>query len=84
MGSLLARLVPLVELSLETPIDRGGGKTTGTVNPGILLTGQYVQLSAEAIIPVNRDSGHNVGFIAQLHFYIDDIFPQSLGRPVFR
>jgi len=84
MGSLLARLVPLVELSLETPIDRGGGKTTGTVNPGVLLTGQYVQFSAEAIIPVNRDSGHNVGFIAQLHFYIDDIFPNSLGRPLIR
>src|SRR5262249_45858519 len=38
------RMIPLVELSLETPLDRGGGKTTGTVNPGVLWAGQYVQL----------------------------------------
>jgi hypothetical protein len=22
--------------------------------------------------------------IAQLHFYLDDIFPDSIGRPIFR
>jgi hypothetical protein len=32
---------------------------------------------------VNRQSGPGIGFIAQLHFYIDDIFPHSLGRPIF-
>ena len=57
LGAPFDRMIPLVELSLETPLNRGGGKTTGTVNPGILWAGQYVQLSAEAIIPWNRDSG---------------------------
>jgi hypothetical protein len=83
LGAPFDRMIPLVELSLETPLNRGGGKTTGTVNPGILWAGQYVQLSAEAILAWNRDSGHSVGFLAQLHFYIDDVFPTTLGRPLF-
>src|SRR5436305_818593 len=30
------RLIPLVEVPLETPLDRGqGGQTTGTINPGL-------------------------------------------------
>jgi len=68
------RIIPLVELSLDTPLDRGGGKTTGSVNPGLLWAGQYVQLSAEAIIPWNRASGHAIGFIAQLHLAAWDAF----------
>ena len=83
LGAPFDRMIPLVELSLDTPLDRGGGKTTGSINPGLLWAGQYVQLSAEAIIPWNADSGHAVGFLAQLHFYIDDLFPTTLGRPLF-
>jgi hypothetical protein len=83
LGAPFDRMIPLVELALDTPLDRGGGKTTGSVNPGLLWAGQYVQLSAEAIIPWNADSGKAVGFLAQLHFYIDDLLPASLGRPLF-
>jgi len=83
LGAPFDRMVPLIELSLATPLDRGGGKTTGSVNPGLLWAGQYVQLSAEAIIPWNRDSGRTIGFLAQLHFYVDDLLPASLGRPLF-
>jgi hypothetical protein len=24
-----------------------------------------------------------VGVLAQIHFYLDDIFPNSLGKPIF-
>jgi hypothetical protein len=83
LGAPFDRMIPLVEVSLDTPLDRGGGKTTGSVNPGLLWAGQYVQLSAEAILPWNGDSGDGVGFLTQLHFYIDDLLPASLGRPLF-
>jgi len=83
LGAPFDRLILVTELSLETPFDRGGGKTTGTVNPGLLWAGQYVQFSAEAIIPWNRASGHAVGFMAQFHVYLDDVFPTTLGRPLF-
>ena len=78
------RFIPLVEIALETPLDRGqGGQTTGTINPGLIWSGKYFQIGAEAVIPINSRTGSDVGFIAQLHFYLDDLFPHSLGRPLF-
>ena len=35
------------------------------------------------MIPINRQSGTSVGVIAQLHLYLDDIFPNTIGRPLF-
>ena len=42
-----------------------------------------MQFGVEAMIPINRDSCSNVGVIGQLHFYLDDIAPATLGRPLF-
>jgi hypothetical protein len=78
------RLIPLIEFAFETPLNRGQeGQTTGTINPGLIWSGKYFQVGAEAVIPVNSRTGSDVGFIAQLHFYLDDLFPHSLGRPLF-
>jgi hypothetical protein len=70
------RLIPLVEFAIQTPVEGPqAGRTTGTVNPGVIWFGRYCQLGIEAVIPVNTRSGKNVGVIAQLHFYLDDIAP---------
>ena len=82
-SNVVAHLTPVVEFSLSSSTRSGSGGTTGTINPGLIWSGQYMQVAAEAVVPVNRQSGHGIGFIAQLHFYIDDIFPHSLGRPIF-
>jgi hypothetical protein len=80
----LDRLIPLVEFALETPLNRGEeGQTTGTINPGVIWAGKYFQVGVEAVIPINERTGNNVGVIAQLHFFLDDLFPNSLGRPLF-
>jgi hypothetical protein len=77
------QLFPLVEVSFSTAVNRGlGGQTTGTIQPGIIWAGTYFQIGAEAIIPVNRSTGHGYGGVVQLHFYLDDIFPRSIGRPI--
>jgi len=77
------RLTPLVEFNFVTPVtDRYGEKTVGTINPGIIWSGQSMQFGVEAIIPATKATGKNVGIIAQLHFYLDDIFPNSIGRPL--
>jgi hypothetical protein len=79
------RLTPLVEFNFVTPVtDRYGEKTIGTINPGIIWSGQSMQFGIEAIIPATKASGKNVGVIAQLHFYLDDIFPKTIGRPLSR
>jgi hypothetical protein len=80
----LDRLIPLVEFALESPLNRGAeGQTTGTINPGIIWAGKYFQVGVEAIVPINERTGNYVGVIAQLHFFVDDLFPHSLGRPLF-
>ena len=76
-------MIPLVEFSFTTPENRGGGPTTGTINPGILYENNYFQIGAEAVIPVNNATGHEVGAIVQLQIYIDDIWPKLFGHPVF-
>jgi hypothetical protein len=78
-----SRMIPLVEVSLQRPLDRVTAKrTTGTINPGVLWVGRVVQVGVEAVIPINRQSGHGVGMQAQLLFFLDDIFPSSIGRPL--
>jgi len=78
------RLIPLVEFSFETPLNRGqSGQATGTIDPGVIWSSKYVQFGVEALVPINERTGHSVGVIGQVHFYLDDLFPRSLGRPLF-
>ncbi len=79
-------LIPIVEATLQTPVSNtftSGTLTTGTINPGFLWVGNKFQVGIEALIPINRQSGTNVGVIAQLHFYLDDIDPRGIGKPIF-
>jgi hypothetical protein len=80
------RFIPLVEATLQTPVSNtftSGTVTTGTINPGFIWVGNTFQIGIEALIPINRQSGTNVGVIAQLHFYLDDIDPRGIGKPIF-
>jgi len=86
LPDFINRMIPIVEASLQTPVSNtatSGTVTTGTINPGIIYVGNTYQIAVEAMIPVNRQSGTSVGVIAQLHFFLDDIAPTSLGRPIF-
>jgi len=86
LPDFINRLIPLVEVNLQTPIANtltSGTTTTGTINPGVIWVGNKFQFGIEALIPINRQSGTNVGVIAQLHFYLDDIDPNGIGRPIF-
>lgn len=79
-------LIPLVEANLQTPVGNtftSGTMTTGTINPGVIWVGNTFQVGIEALIPINRQSGTNVGVIAQLHFFLDDIDPHGIGKPIF-
>jgi hypothetical protein len=76
-------LIPLVEVFFSTPINRvPANQTIGTVQPGVIWAGPYFQIGAEAILPANRLTGHGFGGVFQLHFYLDDLFPRSIGRPI--
>jgi hypothetical protein len=83
LGAPFDRLVPIVEMAFEKPLGGPDRKMTGTINPGLIWTGDSIQLGLEAQIPINRESGKGVGVLFQLHFYLDDIFPNSIGKPIF-
>jgi len=76
-------MVPLVEFVINSPEDRGGGVTTGTINPGVLWESRYFQLGAEAMIPINSHTGPNIGFIFNVNIFFDDMWPKLFGHPLF-
>jgi hypothetical protein len=85
LPDFINHLIPIVEAQFTRPVANNFGNdsiTTGTVNPGVIWVGSYFQVGVEAIVPINRSSGSGVGAIAQLHLYLDDIFPSTIGQPL--
>jgi hypothetical protein len=77
-------LIPLVEFSYSTPATAPHGTTTtGTIAPGILWEQGPYQLGLEALIPATKASGNGTGLLAQFHVFLDDMFPKSIGKPLF-
>jgi hypothetical protein len=85
LPDFINHLIPIVEAQFSTPVANNFGNsnvTTGTLNPGVIWVGTYFQVGLEAVVPINGESGHGVGFLGQLHFYLDDIFPKTIGQPL--
>lgn len=79
-----SNLIPVVELAMSTCTSGGcSGRTTGTINPGIIWESRAAQIGLEAQIPANGASGHSIGVRLQTHFFFDDIFPKTIGKPIF-
>jgi hypothetical protein len=86
LPDFINHLIPLVEATFQTPVANtltSGTLTTGTIQPGFIWVGNTFQFAIEALIPINRQSGTNVGVIAQLHLFLDDIDPHGIGKPIF-
>ena len=75
-------LTPLVEFEYSSPLNESG-RTTGTINPGVIWTGDTMQLAAEATLPGSSHAGQGVGFRLQAHFFLEDLAPGLFGKPVF-
>lgn len=82
LGEPFNRMIPVVEVAMQKPVDRGASGFTGTVNPGVIWADRYMQFALEAILPANSRTGGGKGAMFQIHFFIDDLFPRSLGRPI--
>src|SRR3984957_3701275 len=85
LPDFINHLIPIVEVDMQTPVANNYGNsfvTTGTINPGVIWVGSYFQVGIEAPIPVNKQSGHGIGVLGQLHLYLDDMFPQTVGQPL--
>ncbi len=85
-NDFVKHLIPIAEFAFQTPIHNGaaaGQTTTGYFQPGVIYEADNWQFALEAMIPMTGATGHGAGVIGELHFFLDDIFPNSLGRPIF-
>ncbi len=84
LGTPFNRMVAIVEFPNETCLNADcKNQTTSTINPGIAWIGKYTELGIAAEIPTNSRSGAGTGVFALFHLFIDDLFPKSIGRPIF-
>jgi hypothetical protein len=86
MPEFFGRLIPLVELNWFSPAagPAYGLPMTLMAAPGVIYEGDTYQVGLEALVPLNKAAGPHVGVILQVHFFLDDLFPNSLGKPIFQ
>lgn len=78
------RLIPLVELNYRTPTSApGGAPMTLQASAGAIYMADTYQVGLELIAPLNNAAGQRLGATVQVHFFLDDILPNSLGKPLF-
>ncbi len=83
IGHPLDHMIPVVETPMNTCLNQAcANQTTGTINPGVIWFSRWGQLALEGTIPINQRTGSHVGLLFQVHFYFDDIFPNTLGKPL--
>lgn len=85
LPALFARMTPLVEIAWSSPASRPSSLGTQyLIAPGVIYTADTYAVGVEALIPGNGQTGRNIGVIAQFHLYFDDLFPNSLGKPLIQ
>jgi hypothetical protein len=83
IGHPFDHMIPVVETPMNTCLNQGcASQTTGTINPGVIWFSRWEQLGLEGTIPVNKRTGSHVGLLFQVHLYFDDIFSNTLGKPL--
>lgn len=85
------RLIPAFEAVFSTPVSNIGPSdpdafvhtTTGVVGPSVYYIGRNFEVGVMAQIPINHASGRHVGVMGVVDFFLDDIAPTTLGKPLF-
>ena len=81
----LAHLIPLVEFGYVSSTNSPSNVSASwTAAPGVIYLRTWYQVGLEAMIPLNKAAGTNVGFTVQLHVFLDDLYPNSIGAPLVR
>jgi hypothetical protein len=77
------RMIIAAEFPMQTCVSvECSGMTTGTVNPGVIWAGKKIELGVAAQVPLNSGSGNGIGVFGLIHFFVDDLLPRSLGKPI--
>ena len=89
---LFRNLIPAFEGVFSTPIsniahgdpsDFSPHDTTGVVGPSLYYVGRDFEVGVMAQVPINAASGRHPGVLAIVDFFLDDIAPDTIGKPLF-
>ena len=90
---ILRHLVFDVEAQFSTPVSNigpsnigaipGTHETTGVAGPGLYYLAHDYELGIYGAFPINQGSGKHPGVFAIVDFFLDDLFPNTLGKPIF-
>ncbi|MGO9720025.1 MAG: hypothetical protein ACLPIG_14535 [Methylocella sp.] len=90
---ILRHLVVDLEANFSTPVSNigpsvinsvpGTHETTGVVGPGLYYLAHDYELGIYGAFPINQGSGKHPGVFAIVDFFLDDLFPNTLGKPIF-
>jgi hypothetical protein len=84
LPEVLRGLTPMTEISLTTPTGRSyGARTTALIAPGVSYAGEGWEFAVEALVPASRATGTGFGVTAQIHFALDFLFADTIGKPIF-
>ena len=84
LTGVLGNLIPLVEFTWSSPASSPSSQgTTWIAAPGVIYLAQWGEVGLEALVPMNKAAGTNVGAVGLVHFFFDDLFPNSIGKPIF-
>jgi hypothetical protein len=79
----LGGVIPLVEFSWVSPSSKPTNvQTAWRAAPGVIYEGHGYEVAIEALVPLGRSAGTNLGVIAQFYVFLDDLYPNSVGKPV--
>ena len=85
LPSFIGNLIPVVEFTWSSPASTPSSQgVTWTAAPGVIYLAQWGEIGLEALIPLNRTTGTTVGAVALVHFFLDDLMPNTLGKPIIQ
>jgi hypothetical protein len=90
---ILRNLIITGEAIFTTPVSNigpssfgvvpGTHETTGFVGPGLYYLAHDYELGIYGALPINQGTGKHPGVFAIMDFFFDDLFPNTLGKPIF-
>jgi hypothetical protein len=84
LSGIAANLIPVVEFDWSSPASSPSTQSTAwTAAPGVIYLAGWGEIGLEALVPLNKEAGTNVGAVGLVHFFFDDLFPNTIGKPLF-
>ncbi len=85
LPDVLGDLIPIVELDWSSPASSPSSQgTTWTAAPGVICLAGAWEFGLEALVPLEKTAGTNVGAVGLVHVFFDDLYPDSIGKPLFQ